>query len=292
MYKYLSLFIFIFISASSFAANSNVNYEPIPCTVDNGLITNTRGFGNDPNPEPLCDFQANSVKLNVYKFALCTQEPIFNQSSTPTNLSSCTYIYDSATPTLVTVSNSSGLNISDVTQPAAGTYPYALVIMSNTLYVKGAAHFDGTRISDLGSTSGAYCWTNGSVLSADSDNNPIMQLVSGNGVTCGNTVGGNYDFNQVTWTWSTWPGSIYTEDVPNGRNTDYFLNDSLIGTGTKTRWASVHRFDSPVTITPTTSAIEMAVNISLGTSIRFNNSTGKVKWIEDAPFAYIIRPVN
>lgn len=273
-----------------FSANTlAANYTQIGCSLDsNGLITNTRGYGS--GSEELCDFQANSVKLNVYKFALCTQEPIFNQSSAPTNLSSCTFIYDSASPTLVTVSNSSGLNISDVTQPAAGTYPYALVVMSNTLYVKGAAHFDGTRIAELGSTSGEYCWTNGSVLSADLGN---MTLLSGNGLTCGNTVGGNYDFNQVTWTWSTWPGIIPSEDVPNGNNTDYFLNDSLVGVnGTKTRWASVHRFDTPVSITPTTTAIEMAVNISLGTSMRFDNTSGKVQWIEDAPFAYIIRPTN
>jgi hypothetical protein len=287
MYKYLSFFIFMFISASSFAAN----YTQIPCTLDsNSLITNTRGHGT--GTDELCDFQANSVKLNVYKFALCTQEPIFNESNTATNLSSCTYIYDSASPTLVTVSNSSGLNISDVTQPAAGTYPYALVIMSNTLYVKGAAHFDGTRIAEQGSTSGAYCWTNGSVLSSDGD----MTLDSGTGVTCGNSIGNDYNFNQVTWTWTSWPspsiGGVPSEDVPNGRNTDYFLNDSLIGTGTQTRWAAVHRFDTPVTIAPTTTAIEMAVNISLGTSMRFDNSTGEVKWIEDAPFAYIIRPVN
>jgi hypothetical protein len=284
MYKYLSFFIFMFITASSFAAN----YTQIPCTLDsNGLIVDVEGYDN--GAEPLCDFQANSVKLNVYKFALCTQEPIFNNTSAPTNLSSCTYIYDSATPTLVTVSNSSGLNISDVTQPAAGTYPYALVIMSNTLYVKGAAHFNGTRNAKYGSTSGAYCWTNGSVLS---HNGITMSLLTGNGLTCGSSVGGNYDFNQVTWAWASWPGSIPSEDVPNGNNTDYFLNDSLIGTGTQTRWAAVHRFDTPVTIAPTTTAIEMAVNISLGTSMRFDNSTGEVKWIEDAPFAYIIRPVN
>ena len=289
MYKYLSFFIFMFISASSFAAN----FTQIPCTLDsNDLITNTRGYGS--GSEVLCDFQANSVKLNVYKFALCTQEPIFNPSSAPTNLSSCTFIYDSASPTLITVTSSSGLNISDVTQPEAGTYPYALVIMSNTLYVKGAAHFNGTRIAELGSTSGEYCWTNGSVLSA---NFGTMTLLSGNGLTCGNTVGGNYDFNQVTWNWPTWPNIIPSEDVPNGNNTDYFLNDSLVGVnGTKSRWAAVHRFDTPVTISATTTAIEMAVNISLGTSVRFNNHADpllrKVKWIEDAPFAYIIRPVN
>ena len=57
-----------------------VPFTDIPCSAPAGLITNTVGFSVSDN---LCDFQAEQLKLKVYKIAVCTQAPQPGEYSVP-----------------------------------------------------------------------------------------------------------------------------------------------------------------------------------------------------------------
>jgi|GEM_PF-4487223 len=283
MNKFL-LVLMLTLSANSYA----VTFTAIPCNTSNGLITNV---GPHPDDNSLCDFQAAEVKLKVYSIALCTQAPIFSDSSSP-DLSSCSFVYNNDSYNEISLSSSSGFNLTDLSRPANGTYPYFLIVMSNTLKVKATAHFNSSRTSQNGG-SGEFCWTDGSSITPVSPLSANGILNSGNGMSCGSALGGNYDFNEIIWQgpWVTWQGT--SEVVPGGINTDYFLNSSLVGVTSlaqTSKWASVHQPTSPVIVDQTTTALRMSINLSSGASLKFD--TGILKWIEDAPFGYLVSTVS
>ena len=273
---------------SSINAQADNAFSEIPCTLnDAGLITNVRGFGS--GIENLCDFKAAELKLKVYKVALCSQNIIFSDSTQP-NLSSCSYIYNSDTSSEVTVNTNAAFNLDKLTKPATGTYPYILLVTSNSVKIKAQAHFNSSRIAeDSGGGSGAYCWTDGSTLTYDGG-----PTIVGNGLSCGSSVNStSYSFNELIW--ASDGTSDPTEPVPGGNSVRSLLTSNLLLTGVEAntaRTAYVYSLNSPITIASNTSALKMSIDINTGASLVFDNTSGKIKWIEDAPFAYTIEPVN
>lgn len=273
---------------SSINAQADNAFSEIPCTLnDAGLITNVRGFGS--SGENLCDFKAAELKLKVYKVALCSQNIIFSNSTQP-NLSSCSYIYNSDTSSEITVNTNAAFNLDKLTKPATGTYPYILLVTSNSVKIKAQAHFNSSRIAeDSGGGSGAYCWTDGSTLTYDGG-----PTIVGNGLSCGSSVNStSYGFNELIW--ASNGTSDPTEPVPGGNSVRSLLTSNLLLTGVvanTARTAYVYSLNSPITIASNTSALKMSIDINTGASLVFDNTSGKIQWIEDAPFAYTIEPVN
>ena len=261
-----------------------VPFTDIPCSAPAGLITNTVGFSVSDN---LCDFQAEQLKLKVYKIAVCTQAPSFDTAIQP-DFSSCSFIYNNDTYSEITVSASTGFNLSGLTKPAAGTYPYILLVTSNDVKIKAQAHFDSSRTSSGGGGSGAYCWTNSSVIDYVG-----LPTISNNGLSCGSAVDpASYGFNEINWA-SSRGDSDPSEPVPGGDSVRSLLTANLLLTTFKAdiiRTAYVNTLDTPITITENTNALKMSIDISTGATLVFNGV--QIDWIEDAPFAYIIEPVN
>jgi hypothetical protein len=276
---------------SSINAQADNAFSEIPCTLnDAGLITNVRGFGS--GDENLCDFKAAELKLKVYKVALCNQNIIFSNSAQP-NLSSCSYIFNSDSASEITVNTNAAFNLDKLTKPATGTYPYILLVTSNRVKIKAQAHFNSSRIAEdsLGG-SGAYCWTDGSILTYGRVEGPT---IDGNGLSCGSSVNStSYGFNELIW--ASNGTSDPTEPVPGGDSVRSLLTSNLLLTGVAAntaRTAYVYSLNSPITIASNTSALKMSIDINTGASLVFDDtSSGKIQWIEDAPFAYTIEPVN
>jgi hypothetical protein len=271
-----------------------VPFTDIPCDVDvpSGLITNTIGYDVSDN---LCDFKAEQLKLKVYKIALCTQAPSFSRLNQP-DFSSCSFIYNNDTYSEITVSASTGFNLSGLTKPAAGTYRHILLVTSNDVKIKAQARFSSTLLPSTpssretytsGGGSGSYCWTNGSVI-----NYVGAPTKSNKGLSCGNAVDSSYGFNEINWA-SNSGNSDPSEPVPGGVSVRSLLTANLLLTTVKAdiiRTAYVNTLDDNITITENTNALKMSIDISTGASLVFNGV--KIDWIEDAPFAYIIEPVN
>lgn len=258
-------------------------FSAIPCTLNGDLITNTIGYSADDN---LCDFRATELKLDVYKIALCTQGPAFSNLTQP-DFSSCSFIYNSETSSEIAVNANSSFNLDKLTKPAPGIYPHILLITSNNVKIKAQAHFDSTRFAENGGGgSGTYCWTDGSVVHKNPDS------VTGNGLSCGNSVNSaSYNFNEIAWA-----GSVEgTEEVPGGVAKMSMLTSNLLLTGVvadTARLGFLYTLNTPIAIASNTYALKMSINIGTGASLVFDQPTQKIKWIEDAPFAYIIEPVN
>ena len=269
-----------------------VPFSDIPCNAPAGLIENTIGHDSLDN---LCDFQAEQLKLKVYKVAMCTQAPSFDTAIQP-NFSSCSFIYNNDTYSEITVSASTGFNLSGLTKPAAGTYKYILLVTTNDVKIKAQAHFDTDRTSSLGGGSGRYCWTNGSVIdykNGSVTNNQIDPTINITGLSCGSAVDSSYGFNEIDWA-GAWGRPENAESVPGGSSVRSFLTANLLLTTNLPdiiKTAYVNTLETPITITENTSALKMSINITTGATLVFNGS-GIIDWIEDAPFAYIIEPVN
>jgi hypothetical protein len=273
---------------SSINAQADNAFSEIPCTLnDAGLITNVRGFGS--GDENLCDFKAAELKLKVYKVALCNQNIIFSNSAQP-NLSSCSYIFNSDSASEITVNTNAAFNLDKLTKPATGTYPYILLVTSNRVKIKAQAHFNSSRIAeDSRGSSGVYCWTDGSTLTYDGG-----PTIVGNGLSCGSSVNStSYGFNELIW--ASNGTSDPTEPVPGGDSVRSLLTSNLLLTddaANTARTAYVYSLNSPITIASNTSALKMSIDINTGASLVFDNTSGNIQCIEDAPFAYTIEPVN
>ena len=262
-----------------------VPFSDIPCNAPAGLIENTIGHDSLDN---LCDFQAEQLKLKVYKIAVCTQAPSFSRVNQP-DFSTCSFIYNNDTYSEITVSANAGFNLSGLTKPAPGTYRHILLVTSNDVKIKAQAHFNSSREAfTSGGGSGSYCWTNGSVV-----NYVGAPSKSNNGLSCGNAVDSSYGFNEIYWASSLGSSDNPPESVPGGYSVRSLLTANLLLTTVDAdiiRTAYVNTLDTSITITENTNAIKMSVDITTGATLVFNGT--KIDWIEDAPFAYIIEPVN
>jgi hypothetical protein len=115
-----------------------------------------------------------------------------------------------------------------------------------------------------------------------------------NGLSCGIAVdSASYGFNEIHWASDLGRSDDPPELVPGGNSVRSLLTANLLLTTVKAdiiRTAYVNTLDTSITITENTNALKMSINITTGATLVFNGS--KIDWIEDAPFAYIIEPVN
>ena len=216
---------------------------------------------------------------------MCSQDIVFSGSAP--DLSTCSYIFNSDTSSEITVNTNAAFNLDKLTKPATGTYPYILLVTSNSVKIKAQAHFNSSRDAKDGGSSGEFCWTDGSTVTYAGG-----PTVTGNGISCGSSVdSSSYGFNELIWAGT---GSDDPEPVPGGSSVRSFLKAdlSLAAPLTTVRTAYVYSLISPITIASNTSALKMSIDINTGASLVFINNTHKIKWIEDAPFAYTIEPVN
>jgi hypothetical protein len=124
LFSYIIVILSSMLTTTSFAS---VEFAAMPCTFNSaGEVTNTSGHPNSGSFN-ICDIPAEEIKIKVYKMAMCTTEPILNDSNEP-DLSSCQVLYTNSSGYDVTVSASGGLTLPDLVRPSNGSYGYFLFV--------------------------------------------------------------------------------------------------------------------------------------------------------------------
>jgi hypothetical protein len=101
-----------------------------------------------------CDDTPDMMQVKFYKLGLCKTKPTFD------NYGDCTFIFDNAAGKTVNLAVGVSDNLIDEISLSEGEYPYAMLVISNTLGMKKKLTFD-TAISSMNGSVGKYCVTNG-----------------------------------------------------------------------------------------------------------------------------------
>lgn len=144
-------------SENANAANLTVDLINPACVVNDGVVV-------APKPGENCNIQPNVQTISVHRLALCTTKPSSPGENLASDLSACSFIFESSQQ------NGSAVNIlldqvsliSDgkFTKPSNGTYTHLYVELSPEVQIKAAVKFSTDMADENGTTSGQFCWTN------------------------------------------------------------------------------------------------------------------------------------
>lgn len=207
-----------------------------------------------------CSFTPDSLKLRVFEFGLCTG------ANSPTNKANCETMFKNSSGTVIDLAVGSTADIVKDITLTEGTYTNAYLVLSTETSMKAAIEFSASR-TDSGGGSGTFCFTNGDSVD---DGDDI--------ITCSNTnsaqhsietikfydLGGNYvnsvDDYTVTVAGSQTITDLYMIDSSGNLSTGW--NDDFAIYGDQT-------LNSPVTISATTSGLDIAISVTNGVAFGF-----------------------
>ncbi|MDA8742298.1 hypothetical protein N9M64_01160 [bacterium] len=129
-------------------------------------------LGDDGN----CSKDAESFKLKVYKFALCTGH------ATVADQSMCTTLFQDTAGSDLILSKGASLPLGADVTLAEGTYTHAYIHVDNVMYLKVSHEFSSVRRDRGGTNSGIYCYSNGVDRAYDVSGNLVNSII-----TCSNT---------------------------------------------------------------------------------------------------------
>ena len=130
-------------------------------------------FGDNGN----CSKDAESFKLKVYEFAICTGH------ATVADQSMCTTLFQDTAGSDLILSKGASLPLGADVTLAEGTYTHAYIRVDNVMYLKVSHEFSSVRRDRGGTNSGIYCYSNG-VDRTYTGNPPVLVNSI---ITCSNT---------------------------------------------------------------------------------------------------------
>jgi len=270
MLKTLFSLIFIFGSAGTYAATP-------ACTINaNGEVTNdiedlTAGDMNG------CYVTPDVVYIPVYRVGLCSSIPTYENY-----LTECTFLFNSATAKEVEVVKNQAFNVADNITLTEGSYPASVLLLGTTIGYKHTVNFTISQNgwSDAGTaTDGKTC-----VSRTVSGNVDDIGVSAGGGFyECGasSLTAGKFTENEGAY-WDNSECEINGGVVsrPNSSAMEYttssgsavmcgMANESTHETGgdgnggtNATRQLLIQTFTNPVTISPTTSSLEIGLKVT------------------------------
>ena len=123
-----------------------------------------------------CSKDAESFKLKVYEFALCTGH------ATVADQSMCTTLFQDTAGSDLILSKGASLPLGADVTLAEGTYTHAYIHVDNVMYLKVSHEFSSVRRDRGGTNSGIYCYSNGVDRAYDVSGNLVNSII-----TCSNT---------------------------------------------------------------------------------------------------------
>jgi len=102
-----------------------------------------------------CSKDAESFKLKVYEFAICTEH------ATVADQSMCTTLFQDTAGSDLILSKGASLPLGADVTLAEGTYTHAYIHVDNVMYLKVSHEFSSVRRDRGGTNSGIYCYSNG-----------------------------------------------------------------------------------------------------------------------------------
>jgi|LWDU01.1.fsa_nt_gi hypothetical protein len=270
MLKTLFSLIFIFGSAGTYAATP-------ACTINaNGEVTNdiedlTAGDMNG------CYVTPDVVYIPVYRVGLCSSIPTYENY-----LTECTFLFNSATAKEVEVVKNQAFNVADNITLTEGSYPASVLLLGTTIGYKHTVNFTISQNgwSDAGTaTDGKTCVSR--TVSGNADD--IGDSAGGGFYECGasSLTAGKFTENEGAY-WDNSECEINSGVVsrPNSSAMEYttssgsavmcgMANESTHETGgdgnggtNATRQLLIQTFTNPVTISPTTSSLEIGLKVT------------------------------
>ena len=102
-----------------------------------------------------CSKDAESFKLKVYEFAICTGH------ATVADQSMCTTLFQDTAGSDLILSKGASLPLGADVTLTEGTYTHAYIHVDNVMYLKVSHEFSSVRRDRGGTNSGIYCYSNG-----------------------------------------------------------------------------------------------------------------------------------
>lgn len=216
-----------------------------------------------------CTFTPSSLSVSVYKFGLCKTKPSY------ADYGDCQFFLNSTTATNVTVSQGTSFDLGAETTLETGTYSYLVQLWDDTVSFEYTHEFDTAQYGADGEE-GGYCYTNGN----DKPNNP--RAASLRNITCTTTasLASSAEASSAQQITNLGTQAYVTNQYSvSGTYDAYLLSDaSTLATVTSNSVTSnnttatyyesngkylfsVMTLSSPVTISESTSFIDMAVQL-------------------------------
>jgi len=212
------------------------------------------------------------MDVTIYEVGICTAH------ASPLDRTACTLLFNDANGQLVNLSVGSSLNLLEEIPLTEGTYSHAYILMSNVTAIKTVIQFSTSRTA-LDNSSGEYCYTNGDSF----DDKKILSIMScgdsaSAAVSSVETIGfadenGNDSYSVVPYT-VTMAGE---QVVSNLYMTDADGTTPSSSESTSKRILGSQKLGNQVTVTPSTSNIDVSFAITDGVAIGFpsvQNVTG------------------
>jgi len=226
--------------------------------------TGTDSAAYSEGDDGYCTITPDSMKVKIYEFGLCTG------ASSPSDKSACTTLFSSPTGTEIDLAVGLSASLTDDVSLAEGSYSNAYLVLSNVTSLKASHTFSSSR-TDLDGNSGNICYTNGRSW----DNNPntiITCAASDAAVHSVETIGfGDVENNVHDDTVDDYPVSVGGTSVV----TDLYMIDSsgTLSTAFADDFAIYgdQTLTTPVSITPTTSGLDLGISITNGIALGFDD---------------------
>ena len=214
-----------------------------------------------------CTITPDSMKVKIYEFGLCTG------ASSPSDKSACTTLFSSPTGTEIDLAVGLSASLADDVTLAEGSYANAYLVLSNVTSLKASHTFSSSR-SDLDGNSGNICYTNGRSWD-DNPNTIITCAATDAAVHSVETIGfGDIDNNlhiatvpdyRVSVAGTSVVTDLYMIDSSGTLSTAFADDFAIYGDQTPT---------TPVSITPTTSGLDLGISITNGIALGFDGTCG------------------
>lgn len=267
----MNIFAIIAFLFSVFLAVSPASSQAPSCTVTGS--TTTFPAGDDCWGEP--DF----YQIRIYEVGLCTSLPIFPTTNSSPGLSSCVTIFTSTTGSDVDVTPTTTSALSGVfTRPENGSYPYGYVRMDASFDIQVSVDFGVAITGDAGGN-GQFCASiTGSTANGTSATCAGVAPTAGTLQTPLTDFGGDEGFagsDSITSTTSSGTSTI-----------DGFLMTGADQLATSAadvqRLFGVQTFGTPVSVTDTTTGIDISFRVTTGMTLIGN--AGPTLSIDSGPF--------
>ena len=203
-----------------------------------------------------CSKDAESFKLKVYEFALCTGH------ATVADQSMCTTLFQDTAGSDLILSKGASLPLGADVTLAEGTYTHAYIHVDNVMYLKVSHEFSSVRRDRGGTNSGIYCYSNGVDRAYDVSGNLVNSII-----TCSNTAPTtatnlptketlNFTDNSDNWVSSMVDNAtgtnLYMLKADGNASTSLATDDTILASQDIT----------DVVITPTTAGLNIAFTVS------------------------------
>ena len=154
---------------------ANIGAAATQCSATSTFISHS-GPGNEFGEKGNCSKDAESFKLKVYEFAICTGH------ATVADQSMCTTLFQDTAGSDLILSKGASLPLGADVTLAEGTYTHAYIHVDNVMYLKVSHEFSSVRRDRGGTNSGIYCYSNGVDRAYDVSGNLVNSII-----TCSNT---------------------------------------------------------------------------------------------------------